>query len=170
VSIQPQALQGRHNLARERSMPQSLVRNLLHLVYSTKRRQPWIIPEVQKDLWAYQAGIYRKLDCPAIVIGGVADHVHALFALSKNVALAEIVEEVKKSSSKWMKSAEGSGNKDFQWQAGYAAFSVSQSNVPQVRTYIKGQEAHHHRRSFQDEIRALLRRHRIEFDERYLWE
>jgi REP element-mobilizing transposase RayT len=151
-------------------MSQSLVHNLIHLVFSTKHRSPLILPKVQKGLWAYQAGIYRKLDCPAIVIGGVADHVHALFSLAKTVALADIVEEVKKSSSKWMKSAKGSGNKDFQWQAGYAAFSVSQSNVPQVKTYIKGQEAHHRRRSYEDELRALLRRHRIDFDERYLWD
>ncbi len=151
-------------------MSQSLVHNLIHLVYSTKHREPWIISDVQDGLYAYQAGIYRKLDCPAIVIGGVADHVHALFSLSKNIALAEIVEEVKKSSSKWMKSAKGSGNKDFQWQAGYSAFSVSQSNVPQVRTYIQRQEAHHRRRTFQDELRALLRRHRVKFDERYLWD
>ena len=109
-------------------MPQSLVKNWIHLVYSTKHRELWIPATMHDRLYAYQAGIFKEWDSPALIIGGVDDHVHALFALSKNHALIKIVEEVKKGSSKWMKS-EGTGNAEFYWQNGYAAFSVSASNV-----------------------------------------
>ena len=124
-------------------MPQSLVKNLIHLVYSTKHRKPWLPNEVRENLFAYQSGIFKQWESPAIVVGGVEDHVHALFALSKNHALKKIVEEVKKGSSKWMKTSAGTSNRDFRWQAGYAAFSVSQSNAPQVRKYIENQAEHH---------------------------
>lgn len=150
-------------------MCQSLVKNLLHLVYSTKRREPWIPKEHREALWAYQAGIFKQMESPALIIGGVEDHVHALFALSKNHALAKVVEEVKKGSSKWMKS-DGPRLQQFSWQAGYAAFSVSQSNVEMVMKYIQEQEPHHRKASFQDELRALFKRHEIEFDERYVWD
>src|SRR5436309_8597336 len=123
-------------------MSQSLVKNLVHLVYSTKNRQPLIPKEYRDGLFAYQAGIFNEWESPALVIGGVEDHVHTLFALSKNHALATIVEEVKKGSSKWMK-IDGPQNSHFHWQAGYAAFSVSQSNLDPVKQYIKNQEAHH---------------------------
>ncbi|HTK75373.1 MAG TPA: transposase [Gemmataceae bacterium] len=93
-------------------MSQSLAKNLVHLVYSTKHRQAWIPKECRPDLFAYQAGIFKQWDSPALVIGGVEDHVHALFVLSKNHALKKIVEEVKKGTSKWMKS-DGPRNKDF---------------------------------------------------------
>lgn len=150
-------------------MSQSLVKNLLHLVYSTKHRSPWIPANVRPRLFAYQAGIFQEWESPALVIGGVEDHVHALFSLSKNQALKKIVEEVKKGSSKWMK-AEGTGNADFYWQNGYAAFSVSQSNVEAVRRYLENQEEHHRRLTFQDELRGLLVKHEVEFDERYVWD
>jgi len=150
-------------------MSQSLVKNLIHLVYSTKHRQPWIPKDHRDGLYAYQVGILKEWDSPAVVIGGVEDHVHALFALSKNHALKKIVEEVKKGSSKWMK-IDGPRNPDFHWQAGYAAFSVSQSNLGEVKWYIENQEEHHRKMTFQDELRALLGRHGIEFDERYVWD
>ena len=150
-------------------MSQSLVKNLVHLVYSTKHRQPCIPKEHREGLFAYQAGIFREWESPALVIGGVDDHVHALFALSKNHALKKIVEEVKKGSSKWMK-LKGPRNPEFFWQAGYGAFSVSQSNLDAVTRYIENQEEHHQKMSFQDEFRELLRRHGIEFDERYVWD
>jgi REP element-mobilizing transposase RayT len=124
-------------------MSQSLANNLVHLVYSTKHRMNWIPEFSQESLWAYQAGIFREWDSPAIVIGGVEDHVHALFSLSKNHALKKIVEEVKKGSSKWMKTAEGTSNRDFAWQGGYGAFSVSKSNEPDVKNYIQNQAEHH---------------------------
>ena len=150
-------------------MSQSLVKNLVHLVYSTKHRKPWIPAETRDGLYAYQGGIFNEWDSPALVIGGTEDHVHALFSLSKNHALMKIVEEVKKGSSKWMK-VEGPGNNDFQWQSGYAVFSVSQSNVVEVKRYIANQEEQHRRMTFEDELRALFGRHGIEFDERYVWD
>ena len=150
-------------------MSQSLVKNLLHLVYSTKHRNQWIPIEVRQRLYSYQAGIFQKFESPSLIIGGVDDHVHALFTLSKNYALTKIVEEVKKASSKWMKS-EGTGNQEFYWQGGYAAFSVSQSNADQVKEYILNQEKHHRTSTFQDELRLLFNRHGIEFDERYVWD
>ena len=151
-------------------MGQSLVKNLVHLVYSTKHRQRWIPENVRDDLYAYQAGIFRKWESAAVIIGGIDDHVHALFSLSKNYALKKVVEEVKKGSSKWMKSGDGTRNQDFHWQNGYAGFSVSQSNLDEVREYIANQEAHHHRMTFQEELRALFKRHGIEFDEQYVWD
>jgi putative transposase len=150
-------------------MSQSLAQNLIHLVYATKNRQPWINENCRKKLFAYQSGIFDQWESPALVIGGVADHVHALFALSKNHALKKIIEEVKKGSSKWMKTV-GPQLADFCWQAGYGAFSVSQSNVPAVKHYIETQEEHHRTMTYQDELRALLNKHKMEFDERYVWD
>ena len=141
----------------------------MHLVYSTKHREPVIPKKHQDALFAYQAGIFKQWESPALVIGGVEDHVHALFALSKNHPLKKIVEEVKKSSSKWMKIA-GPRVRQFSWQSGYAAFSVSQSSVEQVKRYIARQTEHHRKVSFQDELRALFKRYEIEFHERYVWD
>ncbi len=148
-------------------MPQSLAKNLIHLVYSTKHRRRWIDISIRNRLFAYQAGIFEQWESPALIIGGVEDHVHALFVLSKNYPLKKIVEEVKKGSSKWMKSA---GVEDFYWQNGYAAFSVSESNTVEVRQYVENQAEHHRRTTFQDELRALLRRHGVSFDERFVWD
>ena len=150
-------------------MSQSLAKNLVHLIYSTKNREPCFDREVQVRLFAYQAGILNEWESPAVVIGGVSDHVHALFVLSKNHALAKVIEEVKKGSSKWLKT-QGSEFRDFHWQAGYGAFSVSQTNVDEVRRYIEQQEEHHRVRSFQEEFLAFLKRHGMEYDERYLWD
>ena len=150
-------------------MSQSLVKNLLHLVFSTKHREAWIPNTVRERLYAYQAGIFKEWDSPALVIGGVEDHVHALFSLSKNHPLKQLVEEVKKGSSKWMK-RDGTSNADFYWQNGYAAFSVSASQEQQVKRYIENQEEHHRKMTFQDELRALFMRHQVEFDERYVWD
>jgi putative transposase len=150
-------------------MSQSLVKILIHLVYSTKHRQPWSTKTHREALFAYQAGIYKEWDSPALAIGGMDDHVHALFVLSKNHPLKKIVEEVKKGSSKWAK-IEGPKNADFYWQAGYAAFSVSQSNLDEVKKYIENQEGLHRRMTFQDELRTLYNRHGIAFDERYVWD
>jgi len=150
-------------------MPQSLAKNLIHLIYSTKDRAPCLSPEIRAGLFKYKAGILKEWKSPALQIGGVADHVHVLFCLSKNHALAKVIEEVKKGSSKWMKT-QGPGFRDFYWQAGYGAFSVSQSHVEQVQRYIERQEGHHRTRSFQDEFRTFLKRHGMEYDERYLWD
>lgn len=150
-------------------MSQSLAKNLVHLVYSTKHREPWLQKQHRNALFSYQAGIFKEWESPALLIGGVEDHVHTLFSLSKNHPLKKVVEEVKKGSSKWMKN-DGPRNQQFTWQAGYAGFSVSQSSVETVSRYISGQEEHHRRMNFQDELRALLKRHGIEFDERYVWD
>jgi putative transposase len=150
-------------------MSQSLVKDLIHLIYSTKNRVPCLGMEIRPRLFAYQAGILKEWNSPALQIGGVADHVHILFCLSKNHALARVIEEVKKGSSKWLKT-EGSEFGGFHWQAGYGAFSVSESNVQEVKRYIEDQEVHHRTRSFQDEFRAFLERHGIEYDERYVWD
>ena len=150
-------------------MSQSLVKNLIHLVYSTKHRGPLLPKEHHDALFAYQTGIFKQWESPALVIGGTEDHVHALFALSKNLPLKKIIEEVKKGSSKWMK-ADGPRNPQFRWQAGYAAFSVSQSSVEVVQEYIERQCEHHRKMSFQDELRTLFQRHGIQFDERYVWD
>jgi putative transposase len=149
--------------------PGPFVKNLIHLVYSTKNRKPWIPKEHRADLFKYMAGVFKNLESPALVIGGVEDHVHALFSLSKNYALKTIVEKVKVATSKWMK-INGPKNALFYWQLGYAGFLVSQSAVPRVKRYIETQEEHHRKMSFQDELREMFRRHQIEFDERYVWD
>ena len=150
-------------------MSQSLVNNLIHLIYSTKHREPLIPNEFIDDLYAYQAGIFKQWESPAIIIGGIENHVHTLFSLSKNHALKKIVEEVKKGSSKWMKT-DGPRSKDFYWQNGYAAFSVSHSNASRVTEYIRNQREHHRTMTVQDELRALFGRHQIQYDERYAWD
>jgi REP element-mobilizing transposase RayT len=150
-------------------MSQSLVSNLVHLIYSTKHRVRFLHAELQPRLWAYTAGILTNWDSRAIVIGGHDDHVHLLFSLSKNHALKTVVEHVKKGSSIWLKEQDSSLS-DFHWQGGYAAFSVSESKVAEVRRYIETQAEHHRTLSFQDELREFLKRHSLEFDERYLWD
>ena len=150
-------------------MPQSLAKNLIHLICSTKDRDPCLSPEILANLFKYKAGILKEWKSPALVIGGVADHVHVLFCLSKNHSLVKVIEEVKKGSSKWMKT-QGPEFRAFHWQAGYGAFSVSQSQVEAVRRYIELQDEHHRKRSFQEEFLAFLNRYDVEYDERFLWE
>ena len=116
-------------------MPQSLAKNLIHLIYSTKDRDPFLSPEIRSNLFKYKACILKEWKSPALVIGGVADHVHVLFCLSKNHSLVKVIEEVKKGSSKWMKT-QGPEFRAFHWQAGYGAFSVGQSHVDAVRRSI----------------------------------
>ncbi|QJW95515.1 transposase [Frigoriglobus tundricola] len=148
-------------------MPQSLTRIGVHLVFSTKHREPLITPEVRPALFAYLAGTLNAIDCPAIEVGGAADHVHLLFVLSNTVALSRAVEEVKKESSKW---AKGNVHPRFYWQGGYGAFAVSASNEPQVIAYIQNQEEHHRKMTFQDEVRALMQKRGSPLDERYFWD
>ena len=150
-------------------MSQSLVNNLVHLIYSTKHRMRYLNADLRPRLWAYQAGILTKWDSPAICIGGYDDHTHILFSLSKNHALKTVVEHVKKGSSIWIKE-QGPRLDHFYWQGGYAAFSVSESKVADVQQYIENQETHHQRVSFQDELREFLKRHGVPFDEAYLWD
>jgi len=150
-------------------MAQSLAKNLIHLIYSTKNRTSCLSPEVRSALYAYKAGILKECESPAILIGCAADHVHVFIRLSKNHPLAKVIEAVKKGSSKWLKT-QGPAFQGFHWQTGYGAFSVSQSHADQVVRYIEGQEEHHRTRSFEDEFRAFLNRHGVEYDERYVWD
>jgi putative transposase len=151
-------------------MPQSLSAVYIHLVFSTKNRRVWLTNDtLRAALHAYLGGISKQLDCPPLLIGGFTDHVHILARLGRTATQAEWVKELKRVSNLWLKD-QGPELADFQWQGGYAAFSVSQSNVDQVTEYIANQDKHHHRMTFQDELRALLHRHQIEFDERYIWD
>ena len=148
-------------------MPQSLARIVVHLVFSTKSREPLIAPEKRPALFAYLAGTLNALDCLALEVGGVSDHVHLLFVLSKNLPLSKVIEEVKKESSKWAKEQV---HPRFYWQGGYGAFSVSASNEAAVAEYIRNQEEHHREMTFQDEVRALTQKNGSPLDERYFWD
>ncbi len=150
-------------------MSQSLAKNLIHLVFSTKERRPLLQDDVRSGLHQYAGGILRDLDSPALLMNSVADHIHVLFNLHKTKALSDVIMELKRGTSIWIKE-QNPRYGAFYWQAGYGAFSVSQSAVETVKDYIAGQESHHARLTFQDELRALLNRHEIEFDERYVWE
>jgi putative transposase len=150
-------------------MPQSLARLHVHLVFSTKHRVPWLQEGFQASLHAYLAAVLKDIGCPAVLINSVEDHVHILFALGRTTSLSKAVEHVKKTSSKWVKT-QGQDTVGFAWQAGFGAFSVSESNVVSVRRYIAGQRAHHQIKTFEDEFRALLERHGVTFDERYVWD
>ena len=151
-------------------MPQSLAKILVHTVFSTKERRPFLRDQaVREELHRYLGGILSNLDCQPIIAGGVEDHVHLLCALSRTCEAAEMVKEAKRGSSLWLKT-KGPDLQDFAWQNGYGIFSIGSSQIPSVRDYIARQEEHHRRVSFQDEFRQLLRRYEIEFDERYVWD
>ncbi|HSB08930.1 MAG TPA: IS200/IS605 family transposase [Blastocatellia bacterium] len=150
-------------------MPQSLSSILVHLVFSTKNREPLIAGEVEIELHRYLATVFRELESPSLLIGGTEDHIHSLFALSRTITIADLVREVKTSSSKWIKT-KGTALRQFHWQSGYGAFSVGQSNVPALTQYIATQKQHHRRTSFQDEFRFLCKRYGVDIDDRYVWE
>ena len=148
-------------------MSQSLSRVLIHMVFSTKNREPYIVPDLRERTFTYLGGTLVALNCPPILVGGMSDHIHLLFVLAKTLAVSKVVEEVKKESSKWAKQ---NVHPAFYWQSGYGAFSVSPSNEEAVRAYIANQEDHHRTQSFQDEFRELLRRHEVQWDEQYVWD
>jgi REP element-mobilizing transposase RayT len=151
-------------------MPQSLANVLVHIVFSTKERRALLQnSELRIEMHRFLAGVCKTLNCPAIIVGGAADHVHLLANQSRTIALAEWVKELKRASSLWAKTKSPQWEL-FQWQAGYGVFSVSQSQSEKVQQYIGSQEEHHRQLSFQDELRQLLRRHKITFDERYVWD
>ncbi len=150
-------------------MPQSLVQIYLHIVFSTKGRRPLLTDKnLCNRLHAYLAGTCRNLKCPALIIGGVEDHVHILCRYGKTIEVAELLRELKRSSSVWVKEQDKRLS-DFQWQAGYGAFSVSPSHLPALTEYIANQEEHHATESFQDEFRRLCKRYGVELDKRYVW-
>ena len=150
-------------------MGQSLVKNYIHITFSTKHRAELIHPPVQDELYRYIGGICKEMECPPIKIGGYTDHIHILCMLSKKIALMKLLEEVKSHSSKWMKT-KGSDLKNFYWQNGYGAFSVNPSDLDRVIAYIENQEVHHRKKTFQDEYKTFLKKYKMEYDERYIWD
>jgi REP element-mobilizing transposase RayT len=150
-------------------MAQTLVKLYVHLVFSTKHRLPFIDPAVQDRLHGYMTGIVKNRDSKLVRIGGVEDHVHMLVLLSKNEPLADLLEHVKKDSSRWIKQ-QGSQFADFHWQDGYSGFSVSESGVQRCIEYINNQRQHHTRLTFKEELVILLKKHGMEYDERHLWQ
>lgn len=150
-------------------MPQSLSSILIHLVFSTKNREPFITPIIEAELHPYMAKIFRELKSPSLAIDGTSDHVHILFSLSRSISVADLVEELKTSTSKWIKT-KGAQFRTFHWQRGYGAFSIGQSNLEELRRYIHNQKPHHQRVTFEDEYRKFLKAYRVDFDERYVWD
>jgi len=150
-------------------MGQSLAKNYLHIVFSTKHRQKLIHPPIEEELHAYLGGISKNLECIPIKIGGHSDHVHVLCLLSKKITLIKFVEELKSSSSKWLKTKDKSLEK-FYWQDGYGAFSVSPSDVETLIKYIENQKEHHREITFQEEYKIFLREYKVEYDERFIWD
>jgi putative transposase len=150
-------------------MPQSLARIHIHLIFSTKNRRPLISDSIRQALHSYVAVVLQNMNCPAILINSVPDHIHILFELARTVAISNVVEEIKTSSSKWIKT-QGAEFESFSWQAGYGAFAVSVSNVQPVRDYIANQAEHHRIKPFQEEYRAFLVKHGVRFDEQYVWD
>jgi putative transposase len=150
-------------------MPQSLVQIYVHIVFSTKDRVPFLLePEFRERVHAYLKGVCENQGCPSLRIGGVEDHVHILCRLSKTLDVATLIRELKRDSSKWIK--EDPVCRDFYWQNGYGAFSISPSHVGPVTAYIENQVEHHRCETYQDEFRRLCRKYRVEIDERYVWD
>jgi len=151
-------------------MPQSLAQIYVHLVFSTKERRP-LLQEIalREEMHSMLGGTCNKLDCPVLRVGGVADHAHILCRLGRMTAIVDLVKELKRESSLWIKRRSGE-QRDFHWQTGYGAFSISPAHVEQLTRYIENQEQHHQTVSFQDELRGLLREYGLEWDERYVWD
>ena len=149
-------------------MPQSLSNVLVHLTFSTKDRRPDIDGAVEAELHRYLGSVCGKLGCQSLGVGGTVDHVHICFRLSRTVTIAGLVEEVKKRSSKWIKTR-GERYRLFTWQSGYGAFSIGQSSLEALQRYIATQKEHHRERDFQAEFRALVEKYGVEYDERYVW-
>ena len=148
-------------------MPQSLSNVIVHIIFSTKNREPWLDSPIRSRMHSYLATICRDLDVDVLRVGGVAHHVHIVTTLPRTVSHAQLIEGIKKPSSKWIKTLDAR-YRGFSWQRGYAAFSVSQSQLKTVVQYALRQEEHHRHRTFQEEYRELLRLHAIEFDEQYM--
>ena len=151
-------------------MGQSLAQIYVHIIFSTKNRKPFLQDiEFRPKVHAYLAGISKKQECPALIVGGVEDHVHLLCRLGKIIPVATLLRELKRGSSIWIKE-QRANLKDFHWQDGYGAFSVSPSHVEDLKRYIARQAEHHRRESFQDEFRRICAKYGVEIDERYVWD
>jgi putative transposase len=151
-------------------MPQSLAQIYLHIVFSTKNRRPFLDDSgLREQMHRYLNGIAQGVGCPLLAVGGVADHVHLLCRMSRTITVADLLRNLKRDSSIWFKAIEGSA-KDFEWQSGYGAFSISPGHVAAVTHYLESQESHHATVTFQDEFRRLLQKYEVEFDERFVWD
>ena len=150
-------------------MPQSLSQVILHIVFSTKDRCRYLDDAICDRAYAFLATLCRDRGCDAYRVGGIDDHVHIICRLSRTITISKLIEDVKRESSKWMKTL-GADYTDFHWQRGYGAFSLSRSHLDQAIAYVANQAEHHREMSFQDEFRELLRRYGVEFDEKYVWD
>jgi REP element-mobilizing transposase RayT len=149
-------------------MSRTFTNLLTHVVFSTKDREPIIVPDLKVELYAYLGGLARELKGKAYGINGTTDHVHMLISLPPVVSMSDALRFLKSNSSGWVHD-KWPRKRSFAWQLGYGAFSVSKSNVPNVLTYLSNQEAHHRRITFKEEFVDFLVRHEIEYDERYIW-
>lgn len=151
-------------------MSQSLSSVYLHLIFSTKEREPWLQdPILRAECHAFLGGVSKQMDCPPVIVGGIADHVHLLARFGRSITQSDWVKELKRVSSRWIKERDGR-MAGFAWQAGYGVFSVSPSALEDVEQYIRNQDEHHRKVTFQDEFRKFLQKHRVEWDERYVWD
>jgi REP element-mobilizing transposase RayT len=150
-------------------MPQSLSKVYVHIIFSTKNRKLLIDDKIEKSLHEYLGGICKGLECNPLKIGGYREHVHVLCLLSRKVAQMKLVEELKKKSSKWIKTKDEKYS-DFYWQDGYGIFSVNPMDTGKLVDYIEKQHEHHRHKSFQEEFRTFLKENNIAFDERYVWD
>ena len=150
-------------------MPQSLAQILLHIIFSTKNREPLIHLEIEKELYAYMASICNDNGCYAHRIGGTQDHIHITCNLSRTITVSKLLEEVKKSSSKWIKT-KGDLYKNFTWQKGYGAFSLGMSQLTSVKKYVEQQKEHHKHKTFKEEYLEFLEKYQVKYDERYVWD
>lgn len=149
-------------------MAQSLSRIYLHIIFSTKDRYPYLTDlKLRSEVHSYLGGIAKSLGCQPVIVGGVEDHVHLLLCFSRNIEVANLVRDLKRRSSVWLHDR---GLEKFVWQNGYGVFSVSQSNVDDVETYIRNQEEHHRKVGFKEEYRAFVKKHAVQFNEHYLWD
>ena len=150
-------------------MGQSLVENYIHIVFSTKNRQPLISSSIEKEFHAYIGGICKELDSTPLKVGGYDDHIHILCRLSKKIAIMTLVQKIKAGSSKWIKS-KGERYNNFYWQGGYGAFSVSPKQMNVVKRYIENQREHHTHKSFKEEYTEMLHKSNIDYTADYLWD
>lgn len=150
-------------------MSQSLAKVYLHAIFSTKNRESLMADDWRDECFHVIGGAANALGCPPIIVGGMADHVHILFQLGRTIAMADAICKIKSISSAWVNQSQRTAE-PFHWQNGYAAFSVSQSNVRAVWEYIRNQPEHHKKRCFRDQLKEWLRRYQVEWDETYLWD